>query len=144
MVTPNINITESKPDLDPVGRFISDRSRLAPPTKDECDKLFEEMLNGSDEARKELIERHIRRDTYSVAEVHEVVVFHPLCGPWLDCTFFQGQPLVWNHQIQIHVDNSAEATAGLAGTQGTVKRKEMGRSRGIANITTGAVIGCRE
>ena len=33
---------------------------MAPPTKEECDKLFEEMSNGSDEARKELIERHIR------------------------------------------------------------------------------------
>jgi RNA polymerase primary sigma factor len=33
---------------------------MAPPTKEECDALFEEMLNGSDDARKELIERHIR------------------------------------------------------------------------------------
>ena len=45
---------------DPIGRFISDRSRMAPPTKEECDQLFSEMHNGSDEARKELIERHIR------------------------------------------------------------------------------------
>ena len=43
-----------------MGRFISDRSRMAPPTKEECDKLFEEMSNGSEDARKELIERHIR------------------------------------------------------------------------------------
>jgi RNA polymerase primary sigma factor len=47
-------------NLDPVGRFISDRSRMAPPTKEECDQLFSDMHNGSDEARKELIERHIR------------------------------------------------------------------------------------
>ena len=46
-------------DLDPVGRFISERSRMAPPTKEECDKLFEEMSKGSDEARKE------HRKTYS-------------------------------------------------------------------------------
>ena len=45
---------------DPIGRFISERSRMAPPTKEECDQLFSEMHNGSDEARKELIERHIR------------------------------------------------------------------------------------
>ena len=52
------NLRNENPD--PVGRFISDRSRMAPPTKEECDKLFEEMLEGSDDARKELIERHIR------------------------------------------------------------------------------------
>ena len=46
--------------LDPIGRFISDRSRMAPPTKEECDKLFTKMSEGSDEARKELIERHVR------------------------------------------------------------------------------------
>ena len=45
---------------DPVGRFISERARMAPPTKEECDQLFSEMHNGSDDARKELIERHIR------------------------------------------------------------------------------------
>ena len=60
MVTPHVNTSNNKEDLDPVGRFISDRSRMAPPTKEECDKLFVEMSNGSDEARKELIERHIR------------------------------------------------------------------------------------
>ena len=60
MVTPNYQSSDIKADLDPVGRFISDRSRMAPPTKEECDELFEKMLKGSDEARKELIERHIR------------------------------------------------------------------------------------
>ena len=50
----------SSDSLDPVGRFISDRSRMAPPTKEECDQLFCDMHKGSDEARKELIERHIR------------------------------------------------------------------------------------
>ena len=60
MVTPHVKTTNGKESPDPVGRFISDRSRMAPPTKEECDALFEEMLNGSDDARKELIERHIR------------------------------------------------------------------------------------
>ena len=60
MVKPNSPTYIGNDDLDPVGRFISERSRMAPPTKEECDKLFEEMSNGSDEARKELIERHIR------------------------------------------------------------------------------------
>jgi RNA polymerase primary sigma factor len=60
MVTPHVKTTNGKDSPDPVGRFISDRSRMAPPTKEECDALFEEMLNGSDDARKELIERHIR------------------------------------------------------------------------------------
>lgn len=60
MVKPNTPTTSRNDDPDPVGRFISDRSRMAPPTKEECDKLFEQMSQGSDEARKELIERHIR------------------------------------------------------------------------------------
>ena len=33
---------------------------MSPPTKEECDHLFTEMHKGCDEARKELIERHIR------------------------------------------------------------------------------------
>jgi len=60
MVKPNTSSNLGNENLDPVGRFISDRSRMAPPTKEECDKLFEQMSQGSDEARKELIERHIR------------------------------------------------------------------------------------
>ena len=60
MVSPHYQNNKQSDDLDPVGRFISDRSRMAPPTKEECDKLFVEMSNGSEDARKELIERHIR------------------------------------------------------------------------------------
>ncbi|MGY8714780.1 MAG: sigma-70 family RNA polymerase sigma factor, partial [Verrucomicrobiia bacterium] len=60
MVTPHVTASQGNNSLDPVGRFISDRSRMAPPSKEECDKLFVEMSKGSDEARKELIERHIR------------------------------------------------------------------------------------
>ena len=60
MFSPHYQNNKQSDDLDPVGRFISDRSRMAPPTKEECDKLFEEMSNGSEDARKELIERHIR------------------------------------------------------------------------------------
>ncbi len=60
MVKPNTPTKTDNENPDPVGRFISERSRMAPPTKEECDKLFEEMSKGSDEARKELIERHIR------------------------------------------------------------------------------------
>ena len=60
MVKANTPTNLGSENLDPVGRFISDRSRMAPPTKEECDKLFEEMYKGSDDARKELIERHIR------------------------------------------------------------------------------------
>mgnify|MGYP001237025566 CR=1 FL=1 len=59
MVYQNTNSASSS-NNDPVGRFISERARMAPPTKEECDQLFTEMHNGSDEARKELIERHIR------------------------------------------------------------------------------------
>ncbi len=54
------NFFSKSDSLDPVGRFISDRSRMPPPTKDECDELFRRMADGSDEARKELIERHVR------------------------------------------------------------------------------------
>ena len=60
MVSNESNFTPDKNSLDPIGRFISDRSRMPPPTKEECDVLFQKMSEGSDEARKELIERHIR------------------------------------------------------------------------------------
>ena len=60
MFTPHVTRSQGSDTPDPVGRFISDRSRMAPPSKEECDKLFLEMSKGSDEARKELIERHIR------------------------------------------------------------------------------------
>ena len=60
MVSLQGKLSNGNNDLDPIGRFISDRSRMAPPTKEECDKLFEQMAEGSEEARKELIERHVR------------------------------------------------------------------------------------
>ena len=53
-------LADKAPTKDPIGRFMTDRSRAAPPTKEEYDKLFEELLNGSDDARIELIERHLR------------------------------------------------------------------------------------
>ena len=59
MVSVQGKLTNGSNDLDPIGRFISDRSRMAPPTKEECDRLFEQMAQGSEEARKELIERHV-------------------------------------------------------------------------------------
>ena len=55
MVTPHVTRSQGSDTPDPVGRFISDRSRMAPPSKEECDKLFLEMSKGSDEARKESI-----------------------------------------------------------------------------------------
>jgi RNA polymerase primary sigma factor len=56
-----ISTYESKSSsLDPIGRFISARSRKAPPTKEEYESLFNQMNSGSSSARDELIERHIR------------------------------------------------------------------------------------
>ncbi len=45
---------------DPVGRFMTDRSRMTPPTKEEYNQLFSELHKGSESAKQELIERHIR------------------------------------------------------------------------------------
>ena len=39
---------------------MTDRSRLAPPTKEEYEQLFSELNNGSESAKQELVERHIR------------------------------------------------------------------------------------
>ena len=52
--------TQTNDSSDPIGRFISDRSRMAPPTKEEYDQLFGEFHKGSESAKQELIERHIR------------------------------------------------------------------------------------
>ena len=53
-------LRDDKMSLDPIGRFISERSRMAPPTAQEYKELFEQMDEGSESARNELIERHIR------------------------------------------------------------------------------------
>ena len=45
---------------DPVGRFITERSRMAPPTKEEYAHLFGQLRKGSESAKQELIERHVR------------------------------------------------------------------------------------
>jgi RNA polymerase primary sigma factor len=52
--------TQTNDMTDSIGRFMTDRSRLAPPTKEEYDQLFSELNNGSDSAKQELVERHIR------------------------------------------------------------------------------------
>ena len=45
---------------DSIGRFMTDRSRMSPPTQEEYEKLFTEFNKGSQSAKQELIERHIR------------------------------------------------------------------------------------
>ena len=52
--------TQTNDSSDPIGRFISERSRMAPPTKEEYDQLFGDFNKGSESAKQELIERHIR------------------------------------------------------------------------------------
>ncbi len=54
------SITQTNDSNDSIGRFMTDRSRLAPPTKEEYDSLFSELKKGSDSAKSELIERHLR------------------------------------------------------------------------------------
>src|SRR6056300_1278384 len=54
------SIKQTNDSSDPIGRFITDRSRMAPPTKDEYTQLFEELHKGSESAKQELVERHIR------------------------------------------------------------------------------------
>ena len=54
------SFTQSNDSSDPIGRFISERSRMAPPTKEEYDQLFGDFNKGSESAKQELIERHIR------------------------------------------------------------------------------------
>ena len=45
---------------DPIGRFLTARSRMSPPTKKECNSLLLKMKGGCMDARDELIERHLR------------------------------------------------------------------------------------
>ena len=60
MVSQISNYESKSSSLDPIGRFISARSRKAPPTKEEYESLFNQMNSGSSSARNELIERHVR------------------------------------------------------------------------------------
>ena len=52
--------TQTNEMTDSIGRFMTERSRMAPPTTEEYDELFAELHQGSDSAKQELIERHIR------------------------------------------------------------------------------------
>ena len=54
------SFTQTNDMTDSIGRFMTDRSRLAPPTKEEYDQLFSELNEGSESAKQELVERHIR------------------------------------------------------------------------------------
>ena len=54
------SFTQMNDSSDSVGRFMTDRSRMAPPTKEEYDQLFGELQKGSESAKQELVERHIR------------------------------------------------------------------------------------
>ena len=54
------SFTQMNDSSDSVGRFMTDRSRMAPPTKEEYDHLFGELQKGSESAKQELVERHIR------------------------------------------------------------------------------------
>ena len=52
----NVNASE----YDPIGKFMSTLSKKSSPTRADCEKLFSKFRKGSEEARNELIERHIR------------------------------------------------------------------------------------
>ena len=54
------SFTQTNDSNDSIGRFMTERSRIAPPTKEEYDELFTEYNKGSQAAKQELIERHIR------------------------------------------------------------------------------------
>ncbi|MBT5717165.1 MAG: sigma-70 family RNA polymerase sigma factor [Opitutae bacterium] len=55
----NKNLYDSS-DNDPIGKFMTDLSKKAPPTREECVELFQRLNQGSESARSELIERHLR------------------------------------------------------------------------------------
>ena len=52
--------TQMNDSNDSIGRFMTERSRMAPPTKEEYDQLFDDLQKGSESAKQELVERHIR------------------------------------------------------------------------------------
>jgi RNA polymerase primary sigma factor len=54
------SFTQTNETNDPIGRFMTDRSRIAPPTQEEYEHLFTEFNKGSQAAKQELIERHVR------------------------------------------------------------------------------------
>ena len=52
--------TQMNDSNDSIGRFMTERSRMTPPTKEEYDQLFDDLQKGSESAKQELVERHIR------------------------------------------------------------------------------------
>src|ERR1041384_2746191 len=59
--------------------------------------------------------------------------------PWLDGAVTQRFAGVRQHQIEIDVDYSAEAAAGLACTERTIERKEIRHRVAISDFTMGAM-----
>src|ERR1051325_2528423 len=59
--------------------------------------------------------------------------------PWLDGAVAQRFAGVRQHQIEIDVDYSAEAAAGLAGTERTIERKEIRHRVAIGDFTVRAM-----
>src|SRR5262249_60315307 len=75
-----------------------------------------------------LAPRHVERNTAAATELGERVPFpgRRLGRPGLDGALEDRPPRIGDDQVEVEIDDPAEAAAGLAGAEGTIEGEEVG------------------
>src|SRR2546425_4440287 len=73
-----------------------------------------------------LIERQVERNLFRFAELTQFILgpYKLRLGPWLDCSFAQGQSWIRNHQIEIETNRVAESLTRRTGAEGIIKTEQ--------------------
>ena len=61
-----------------------------------------------------------------------------VAAPGFDGAVRQGASRIGNDEIQVDVDDTSEAAAGVAGPDGAVEGKQIGKRGGIIDVASGA------
>ena len=78
--------------------------------------------------------RFFNRNSFALAEIQQPAHAPGFGHPRFDGTLAERFPRVGDDEIEIDVDDPAEAAAGFASAQGTVKRKDIRRRIAISDI----------
>ena len=89
----------------------------------------------------QLGERAVQRDAPALAELLQLpqLPARGPGGPGLDDALGDGLGRVRDHQVEVEVDDAAEAVAALAGSQRAVEGEEVGLGLGVGKVAGGAV-----
>src|SRR5690349_21628552 len=87
----------------------------------------------------QLAPRFFGRDFFSFTEIEQPAGAPGAIDPGPDGPLTKRFARVGKHQIEIDVDYAAEATAGLAGAERAVERKEIGHRIAVGDVAVRAV-----